>query len=597
MNESEVSTFWIAVAFLATAALSSLIVVVVLYKLAKKLIGLGRRIGNILGVDIGIKLVSFGLANMLFPAVLPLFMRAVFDFSLISLRELPSQFFQVWGDQKSLCQMPKQSFDCLANLGFGSLHAWFSTLDRAVSYARLNSLPYLSLLFLVTVWFVIAQLLRPLKESAPAGDSGQPTRPWLFTAFSRLDGVGKQNLLFFVIIVIASYLSLASIAAIPGLRGEVSAAAEVSVEKLTQSLDASLAQLPSATLPDATMTGPFARLEDSLSKARSSHEASSAHASESSSVGAEPAVPAPAKPQPPPEWLVQEIQVRLDRHKRVRENLLGAYKYLTQQANKEANAAKSEAFRTYTVSNADRQGRREQKDHFLQVSSWYSSQVKDLGGQIDGCANAIEVADSVWRNWAQIAQGWLVAPSNELNFAEWDRRMQERPVWRASDDALSACSRFRYRGSREVPPARPLLGSNLGPFRVVASWLLSTESLPLVLIVGLIGFGLLGAACSTFVRERATKHRRRRDAAIVEDLPSVVIRGLSAAIVVFLAVEGGLAIFSTGGSEPNPYVLLLTCLVASVFSEKVWDWAQEQLSEKLNSREEAGELPDKERNF
>ena len=125
-------------------------------------------------------------------------------------------------------------------------------------------------------------------------------------------------------------------------------------------------------------------------------------------------------------------------------------------------------------------------------------------------------------------------------------------------------------------PPRPALGGYLGPFGFVASWLVRTESLPLALVVGLLGFGLLGSACSTFVREQKIGGD---DEILVKNLPGVVIRGLSAAIVVFLAVEGGLAIFAGGTADPspNPYVLLLTCLIGAVFSEQVWDWAQRRL--------------------
>ena len=54
-----------------------------------------------------------------------------------------------------------------------------------------------------------------------------------------------------------------------------------------------------------------------------------------------------------------------------------------------------------------------------------------------------------------------------------------------------------------------------------------------------------------------------------------LIRGLSAAIVVFLAAEEGLAIFSsTGSADSNPYVLLFTCLIGAVFSQDVWQRVQ-----------------------
>ena len=110
----------------------------------------------------------------------------------------------------------------------------------------------------------------------------------------------------------------------------------------------------------------------------------------------------------------------------------------------------------------------------------------------------------------------------------------------------------------------------------------------------MIGFGLLGSVISTFVRERVASSKSGDDGVspvaiphvLVSDLAGVVLRGLSAAIVVFLAVQGGLAVFAGGQSDPNPYVLLLTCLVAAVFSEKVWARANEYLVEKLEGREQ-----------
>ena len=61
------------------------------------------------------------------------------------------------------------------------------------------------------------------------------------------------------------------------------------------------------------------------------------------------------------------------------------------------------------------------------------------------------------------------------------------------------------------------------------------------------------------------------------DAATIIIRGLAAAIVVFLAVKGGLAIVSTSEAEPNAYVLFFICLVGAVFSEGVWKWAKTKL--------------------
>jgi hypothetical protein len=78
---------------------------------------------------------------------------------------------------------------------------------------------------------------------------------------------------------------------------------------------------------------------------------------------------------------------------------------------------------------------------------------------------------------------------------------------------------------------------------------------------------------------------------LVSDLAGVLLRGLSAAIVVFLAVQGGLAVLSGAGSDPNPYVLLLACFVAAVFSERVWQSAYGYLVTKLDANSRLGGSP------
>jgi hypothetical protein len=102
----------------------------------------------------------------------------------------------------------------------------------------------------------------------------------------------------------------------------------------------------------------------------------------------------------------------------------------------------------------------------------------------------------------------------------------------------------------------------------------------------MLGFGLLGATVSTALHEQASTGSggKAKDQPIVEDLTGVFLRGFSAAIVVVLAVEGGLAIFGSSGSEPNPYVLLLTCLVAAAYSHEVWEYAHQALRERLGAK-------------
>ena len=62
---------------------------------------------------------------------------------------------------------------------------------------------------------------------------------------------------------------------------------------------------------------------------------------------------------------------------------------------------------------------------------------------------------------------------------------------------------------------------------------------------------------------------------LVEDVPSIVFQGLGATLIVYLAGVGGLGAVSTTAPELDPYVLMLGCFTAAVFSDDVWRWARD----------------------
>jgi hypothetical protein len=120
----------------------------------------------------------------------------------------------------------------------------------------------------------------------------------------------------------------------------------------------------------------------------------------------------------------------------------------------------------------------------------------------------------------------------------------------------------------------------LGPLGAWFGWLLNTEQMPVVIIVGLIGFSLMGATVSRAVR--ASSQGKSAMSLTLDDVFLVFGVGMTAAIIIFLAAYGGLAVKgSDGGEDPNPYVLFATCLIAAVYSEDVWNWARGQI---LSSR-------------
>jgi hypothetical protein len=131
-------------------------------------------------------------------------------------------------------------------------------------------------------------------------------------------------------------------------------------------------------------------------------------------------------------------------------------------------------------------------------------------------------------------------------------------------------------------------------FGRATGWLLSTESRDLALIVGLLGFGFFGALASSFIRRAQANELLAASDLIVPAL----IRGVAAAVLIFLAVVGGIAVFTRSDPEPNPYAVFLACFIASVFSEDVWEWARRrqtaQLGEDNNREAKASENAAKE---
>jgi hypothetical protein len=233
-------------------------------------------------------------------------------------------------------------------------------------------------------------------------------------------------------------------------------------------------------------------------------------------------------------------------------------------------ARKTEALSVYELS-VDRAGFDERRQHYTALLRWYRNTNEADRVSYNRCANSVANGDAAAAVWASNVAFLLSRPGEtwtpDAIHGQGAQSTYQRyyESWRCHDDIPF-----------ESAPSRPSLGQGLGPFRLVAQWLLGPESLSLALIVGMIGFGLLGSAISTFVRE-SHDHKRAPGEPLVGDLAGVVLRGVSAAIVVFLAVEGGLNVFSGSASEPNPYVLLFTCIVGAVFSERVWEWAREKI--------------------
>lgn len=119
-------------------------------------------------------------------------------------------------------------------------------------------------------------------------------------------------------------------------------------------------------------------------------------------------------------------------------------------------------------------------------------------------------------------------------------------------------------------------GSEWGIFGLMSQYLINTESSELVLLIGMLGFGLLGASLSSFeaAETRRNMFETFRSKPLVTNFGYVLMRGGGAAIAVYLCTKAGLSIFSLGSdattATSGSYMLLLTCFIASIYSDKVW---------------------------
>lgn len=101
-----------------------------------------------------------------------------------------------------------------------------------------------------------------------------------------------------------------------------------------------------------------------------------------------------------------------------------------------------------------------------------------------------------------------------------------------------------------------------------------SKNVDVLLVCGMLGFGLLGAAIAIFITGTG------QDNVLTSyNLVQVIVRGFSAAIVVYLALRGGVALISNNSGDPNPMALFLFCFIGAVFSDRIWGWARVRIAD------------------
>ncbi|HLL54451.1 MAG TPA: YEATS-associated helix-containing protein [Myxococcaceae bacterium] len=405
-------------------------------------------------------------------------------------------------------------------------------------------LPYVQLMFFLLAWFVVGQVLR---VAFPAQGDGQSENAQAFSRVIREIGFTRSVLV--VLLVLGLALCVASITAVSELQDTTDVDNPVqSSKELEERIKA--AQDPFAKEvypytpdadkdPDKLVTQEIAKPLPATATAQEAAEAERArrHA----------------------EGLVNSVAAARSQLKQIFQNLIdrtsGRYDRATQDALTE-----------YHVASSTRHGSREQRQHFLAIVQWHQDSRFKLRSAIEKCKQSVIDTEAKWNEALSHELLLLKVGGNKLPALE---NPYERMLKAKDGCALASVDR---------PPARADFGAALGPLKPIAGWLLQTESIQLALIIGMLGAGLLGSAVATFLRGEGQKEPTE------EQLASVVVRGMTAAIVVFLAAQGGLSTISANGPStprPNPYVLLLICFVAAVYSEQVWTAALSRLKKQL----------------
>ena len=346
-----------------------------------------------------------------------------------------------------------------------------------------------------------------------------------------------RNLAFYAISAVGALLSIISIVVVLELRGPTKVPPEVAVAKLSESLTAlaTLSAKRHATpIPIADTTALRLAEADTSARGRALLSLYRSHRALAE------------------QWQAREAAVVAE--------------------NGEAAAATALAYGV----EAERPGNRERELRFLDLRNWHHAQTRRADAYLDAGRAALGSA-----NVSIAALREARAPADVAA-----RTAEARSHLRTVEVLLAHSIGF------QPPPHRRevrLMDKwwSWHPFSALSTWLRTQRSLELASVIGMLGFGLLGAAASTAVRSRSASGGA--PVVIGDNLTNLVLSGVSAALASYLAVKGGLAVVSAEGAEPNPYVLLLTCFVAAVYWEEAWERVRAVVSREPTAREREDE--------
>jgi hypothetical protein len=520
-----------------------------IYKLVKVYFGLPTDAA----ISTPIRLISISIASLAFPNVIQGLVKILWKLVNLLFVTLPDLATQNIPSLQSACRsvQPETCVYIISNV-FITILA--STLRSFVPDLAFNTFPFVDALLMLSLWVLLCFSFQHICsiQSFPSFARLSP----FWTSIRGIRASTRSNVMLFVILALGTYLSLTAIIAIPVLQERIDTESSNKVKDLRNNLDQLIVsdedfskEFPAIIAKESEITGSEIYKQLTYSAESTKSEA-----------------------KVPFDLIANNQSDRLNDLRKRWVNLIAKYK--TAQNDQVQIAAE-----TFEIGNKDRRGIRERDQQFLSIDVWYRRWRSQMIDNLRACRSAIERYGSLFLSQFE-SVGALASKSTAIDSNLLSNLLTQKS--RTLEDTVSQAYKDCTATIPDEPvPSREEFGRYLGIFGRAAEWLFKTESLPLVLITGLLGFGLLGSACASFIRNSGS---RAPADALVPNLSSVVIRGASAAILVFLAVYGGLAVFAGSAATPNPYVVLFTCLAAAVFSEDAWAWVADRFRRDLNAK-------------
>jgi hypothetical protein len=221
-------------------------------------------------------------------------------------------------------------------------------------------------------------------------------------------------------------------------------------------------------------------------------------------------------------------------------------------------------------------GTREQIRYLEAVRDSYSAELGNIDRNLDFCRKAIQRVDDFARDVGNRTMARVTRARSVLrNFSEADLKAPpiDSLIDTFTETSLDAdaptVELFCKPYAVVFAPELPRRGEGWGPLAKIFDWLLATDSLDVVVIIGMLGAGLFGSAVGTFFTVRS-----KGAGASAEGLMGHLIRSFAATMVVYLGLKTGIAFAAVGNPNPDPYLMLFLCFIGTVYSDDVWGWAK-----------------------